>query len=236
MDQTQLAAKVSSMLEAKGLYFSYKKGIRLIEDLSFTVSSGEILAICGANGSGKSTVLDLLAGLIEPISGEISLDGEVGQGYLLQNAAQLPLQGERYILGATVREELELGLKTRKNEKGLIELAQSWELAKLLDNPTENLSWGEKKRLAIASLLAGSPKVFLMDEPFNGLDYPGTKSLIKDLSRIKKEGLKLVVVTHEPALLKDICDMYLLLRPGEYLFTRDKKDLAALEDFGVRPF
>jgi energy-coupling factor transporter ATP-binding protein EcfA2 len=242
------------VLSVDNLSFSHPGGQKLFQNLSFIVNDGAFLAVCGANGSGKSTLLDLLAGLLEPNEGTITLDGAAGANALLAKAALMPEDADHYLLGATVREELTLGLKKGIRDKNLLigstasfgsdtfqlkdelePLASAWKLLEILDRPVEILSSGEKKRLALASALASRPGIFLFDEPFSGLDYPGTVNLLSDLRRLKDEGFKLVVVTHEPALVKELSDLWLLVRPQEYLLTDNTRDLVRLSEFGARP-
>jgi biotin transport system ATP-binding protein len=253
------------LLEVEDLRFSYGKGEReLFGGLSFSLPQGAFLGVLGANGSGKSTLMDILAGLTPPLSGRVVLDGE--EDALLKNAALLPQNPDHFILGATPEEELLLGLgKAQKEAKGgkkdkfkgkdslkeeLLTLAKKWSLSEILYLPSENLSRGQKKRLALASALAGRPKIFLLDEPFSGLDYPGILSLKKDLALLKSEGLAAVIVTHEPALAAELMDFWLLIRPGRTLFVSKKEkaqgqspsqsdltfDPLTLLEFGVRPF
>jgi biotin transport system ATP-binding protein len=274
------------LLTVEDLRFSYGKGEReLFGGLSFSLPKGAFLGVLGANGSGKSALMDLLAGLESPKEGKVLLDGS--EDDLLKNAALLPENPDHFILGATPREELLLGLRRAKEllkdsekraeknagkETGgdaplkaeLLALAEKWSLSELLDLPSENLSRGQKKRLALASALAGRPKIFLFDEPFSGLDYPGILSLKKDLALLKKEGLSSVIVTHEPGLTAELMDYWLLIRPGRTLFVKETDrvhinssanssanssspssgsdslkgplDAETLMEFGVRPF
>jgi biotin transport system ATP-binding protein len=221
------------MLKTEDLRFSYGKGEReLFGGINLCLPDGAFLGILGANGSGKSTLLDILAGLALPTKGKVTLNE--GEDDLLSSAALIPENPDHFILGATPAEELSLGLgrgkkvpaKEKGSQKDILALAEKWSLSKLLNSPTENLSRGEKKRLALASALAGHPKIFLFDEPFSGLDYPGILSLLKDLTLLKKEGLSAAIVTHEPGLVGDLIDLWLLLRPGEALLI-DKKETPA---------
>ncbi|MDR1081925.1 MAG: ATP-binding cassette domain-containing protein, partial [Deltaproteobacteria bacterium] len=118
----------------------------------------------------------------------------------------------------------------------ILELAARWGLEGVLRVPAESLSAGEKRRLAIASALAGGPRALLLDEPFSGLDWPGTLALLRDLARLRDGGRTVVVATHEPYLLRDLAGAWLLLKGGGSLFTRDEADLARLPEFGVRPY
>jgi biotin transport system ATP-binding protein len=262
-------------LIVRNLKFSYPKSEKeLFGDLSFNIDDGDVLVVLGANGTGKSTLLDILAGLTLPSKGIISLDGN--EDSLSLRVSLVPENPDHFILGATVEEELTLGLglydkpklmkkdsappnnensdnipsfsindQKQSDKTHIIQtlpisvesLAQSWSLDSLLHEPVENLSRGEKKRLALASALASRPLVVLLDEPFSGLDYPGILSLKKDLHSLKDKGHSLVLVTHEPMLTEDLADSYLLLKQGAYIFTKKENlDKELFGEYGIRPF
>ncbi|MDR2611651.1 MAG: energy-coupling factor ABC transporter ATP-binding protein [Deltaproteobacteria bacterium] len=230
------------MLRAEGLRFAHPGGRERVGGRGFELPAGRFMILCGANGSGKSTLLDLLAGLERPLAGTVELDGRGDRASLAAGTALLPQEPDYYLLGEDPREELELGLARAealgrgRGPGGLEGLARAWGLADDLDSPVESLSPGQKKRLAIASALAGGPGAVLLDEPFSGLDWPGTLALLSDLAALKGTGASAVIATHEPYLLRDLADCWLMLRRGGSLFTRDPADLKRLPEFGARPY
>jgi energy-coupling factor transporter ATP-binding protein EcfA2 len=230
------------MLRAEGIRFSHPGGHELFGGLGFELPDGGFMALCGANGAGKSTLLDILAGIQRPRSGRAELDGDASQEALSAGTALVPQDPDHYLLGADVREELEIGLGAMRDAgKGagpaaVAGVAEAWALGGMLDSPVESLSPGQRKRLAIASALAGGPGVLLLDEPFSGLDWPGSLTLLDDLAGLKASGATCVVATHEPYLLKGLADSWLMLKKGGSLFTRDPADLKRLPEFCVRPW
>ncbi|MDR2354230.1 MAG: energy-coupling factor ABC transporter ATP-binding protein [Deltaproteobacteria bacterium] len=227
------------MLEVKNLTYAHPAGIELFEGLSFSLPEGAFLLLLGANGSGKTTLLDILAGLLSPSSGEVILEGSDDREVLMRQTAFLPQEVDHYLLGATVREELEIALykgKEPPQPQEILEISQRWELSEFCDTQIENLSVGQKKRLALAGALAKSPRLILLDEPFSGLDWNGSLRLLKDLENLKKLGRMIILVTHEPSLVEKLADYFLLIKVGKkFLFTANRNDLEVLPDYGVRP-
>jgi len=225
-------------LAARSLTFGYDPGRPVLRELSFEAASGEVLVLAGANGSGKSTLLSLLAGLLAPDSGALEVDGQGGpaaRDFLRTRSALLPQNIDHWLLGETGREDLTLGLDLRSGETAelVAGLVRHWDLEPFLDQPVETLSLGQKKRLALASALARRPAAVFLDEPLAGLDWPGVQAVLADLARLKAGGVLTVLVTHEPALVAGLADLWLLLKKDSHLFGRD---LAPhFEAYGLRP-
>jgi biotin transport system ATP-binding protein len=183
-------------LTAENISFGYPGQKPIISDLSFKLRGGEILGLAGQNGAGKSTLLDLLAGIKEPTQGQIKVLGLENESGRRKRIALLPQNVDFFILGDTPREDLELALsqlpnlsdvksdKLAKNSDSpsindiVTTIAKRWALLDLLDSPVETLSLGQKKRLALASSMAVEPAVLLLDEPFSGLDWPGSLNFL----------------------------------------------------------
>ncbi len=219
--------------------FSYEPDRPVLVGLTFETAPGMILGLAGANGSGKSTLINILAGLLAPVAGEVRL-GEVrgaeARRRLRRSSALLPQNVDHWLLGETGAEDIRLGLDLGDPALAdfLAELITRWDLAGFLDRPVESLSLGQKKRLALAAALARRPVAVFLDEPLAGLDWPGVKTILRDLTRLKESGVITVLCTHEPALVAPLVDRWLLLKPGgDYLFGSDLTD--RFEEFGVRP-
>ena len=225
-------------LSARALTFGYDPGRPVLREVSFETVSGEVLVLAGANGSGKSTLLAILAGLLTPDSGALEVDGQGGpaaRDFLRTRSALLPQNIDHWLLGETGLEDLTLGLDLRSKETAEVVagLIRHWDLEYFLDQPVETLSQGQKKRLALAAALARRPAAVFLDEPLAGLDWPGVRAVLADLTRLKALGVLTVLVTHEPALVAGLADRWLLLRADSHLFGRD---LAPhFEAYGLRP-
>ncbi|MDR0622782.1 MAG: energy-coupling factor ABC transporter ATP-binding protein [Deltaproteobacteria bacterium] len=160
--------------------------------------------------------------------------GRVGR----PKVALLPQNVDFFLLGDSPREDLALALgpiMARDREARIDAIAASWDLSDHLDRPVETLSLGQKKRLALASSLATDPRLLLLDEPFSGLDWPGSLRFLEDLKKLPEKNLIVVLATHEPALVADLVSLWLLMKPGAYLLAEPEVALKRLEEFGARP-
>lgn len=196
-------------------------------DLTISVQPGEIMTLMGLNGSGKSTTLNIIAGLLLPDSATITLSGEClcrtddgtdvpteyrRIGYVLQNSSVFPHM--------TVRDNVAFGLRTRHLQRSVItERAALWmdrmHISDLADVRAKNLSGGQKQRVALARALAIEPGLLMLDEPFAALDTESTQT-VKDLTRrvVKDMQIPCIVVTHRVADSTEIGDRACVLCQG----------------------
>jgi molybdate transport system ATP-binding protein len=197
-------------------------------DLSFQVKDGEILALMGNNGSGKSTTLNIIAGLLAPDSGCIRLNSTMlcepaegthiaiedrRIGYVFQNAAVFP--------HLSVRDNIAYGLRARNISRPEItgRVEQMMELMHLGDLEAVkagNLSGGQKQRTALARAIAIRPALLMMDEPFSSLDVESTiavKALTRDI--VKKMKIPCIVVTHRETDSREIADWTMVISLGK---------------------
>jgi molybdate transport system ATP-binding protein len=197
-------------------------------DLSFSVPPGEIFVLMGSNGSGKSTTLNIIAGLLSPDAGCIRLDGRTlcepntgtnmaiedrRVGYVFQNSAVFP--------HLTVRENIGYGPRARGIPRDewagpVDELIDRMQMADFASVKAANLSGGQKQRVALARALAIRPSLLLLDEPFTALDSESTR-IVKELARESVAVLKIpcIVVTHRRADADEIGDRVCLLCSGK---------------------
>lgn len=192
----------SPLMEICGL--SMKKGNFLLENISFQVFPGEILAIIGKNGSGKTMLLESIAGFHQIRTGEVLLEGKDMSGYPLHER-QIGYLYQDYSLfpHMTARENIAYGLrwkKIRKKERKLqVEhMAVELEITSVLDQYPSTLSGGEQQRVALARALVTEPKLLLLDEPFCALDPSTKQKLYALIQKIHKDFLcTIVFVTHD---------------------------------------
>lgn len=216
-----------NILEVKGLDFSYVPGKPILKDINFAVKKGEMVSIVGKNGAGKSTLSNLICGFIKPSAGDILLNGssiaplsvkERGEkiGLVMQNPNQMISKAmifEEVALGLTVRGIPEDEIKERVNETlkicGLYPF-RNW--------PVSALSFGQKKRVTIASILVMNPEVIILDEPTAGQDYRHYTEIMEFLKEInEKSGITIIMITHDMHLMLEYTDRAIVIADGELL-------------------
>ena len=196
-----------SVIEVKGLSFSYDGERKAVDDVSFSVEEGSYTTLIGHNGSGKSTIAKLLAGLLEKGSGTIVIDGlELNEENLYrirQNIGIVFQNPDNQFIGSTVRDDIAFGLENhcveQKDMDAIIEeFAARTGMQDHLDKEPSHLSGGQKQRVAIAGVLAMRPKILIFDEATSMLDPQGKdeiKKVIMDLHN--QSSLTIVSITHD---------------------------------------
>ena len=195
--------------------FETPQGIfEALKGVSFEISEGDCTVIGGENGSGKSLLMSIIAGLEEADSGEVKTFSKVG--LVFQEA-------ETQILGETVWEDISFGPKNLKwsSEKIASSVKSAMEKTGLTDKaemPARFLSGGEKRRLAVACMLAMNLPVIIMDEPFANLDFSGVKQVNALISSLKAEGKTIIILTHEIEKCLGLADRFIVLFRGKKVF------------------
>ena len=208
------------MINAIGLSFEYEKNLKVLKNLSFSISEGETVGLIGANGCGKSTLLKILVGLL-PYEGEVSAFSlpiekknfkEIRRkmGYVLQDS-------DNQLFMSKVKDDVAFAPKNYGYLKEDIEKVVEASLDQvgilhLKDRQNSKLSGGEKKLASIAVILAMAPKMLLLDEPTNGLDPYNRRKIINILKDIPQTKL---IASHDLDLIYDTCSRVLLLSDGQ---------------------
>ncbi len=199
------------------VHFRYeKKGEDVLSDLHFEVKEGEIFAILGGNGSGKSTTLGVLAGLLTPYGGAVRVFDkkikEYKNGSLYKECLTLlPQDVQTVFLCNTVREELA--------EAGVVLHDLPFELSHLLERHPYDTSGGERQLIALAKVLATKPRLLLLDEPTKGLDAEAKAKVGEVLSALKARGVTVVLVTHDVEFASSVSDRVALFFRGSIICT-----------------
>jgi len=197
------------VIEVKNLCFKYSKNSpNVLDSLGFSVFENEIFCILGSNGSGKTTALSAVSGLIKPYSGKIEILGKNIKEYKNQSLynsllALLPQDVQTVFLKNTVKEEL-ADAKVDTD-------ALPFDISHLLDKHPYDISGGEQQLVALAKVLACNPKILLLDEPTKGLDNNAKLKIADILKDLKKSGMTILLVTHDvefAALCADRCAMF----------------------------
>lgn len=209
----------------------------VLRNVSFELQEGSFTVIAGENGAGKSLLMSIVAGLEESDSGTVETFGRAG--LVFQEA-------ETQILGETPEEDIAFGPKNLGWDKEKIKAAvdnalEKTGLSEKKDSPARFLSGGEKRRLAIACMLAMDLPVIILDEPYANLDYPGVKQVNSLLKELKKEGKTIIVLTHEIEKCLGMADRFIVLFKGEKVFDASPEEIAKqnidLEKWNIRsPF
>ncbi len=213
------------LLAVHGLEYRYPGGVVALRDLHLQVQKGRKLAILGANGSGKTTLLLHLNGTFRPTVGEIRLDGQPANydrrslihwrrrvGLVLQ-------EPDDQLFAATVEQDvsfgpLNLGLSEAETRERVSEALEALRIAPLAQRATHTLSFGQKKRAAIAGILAMRPEVLVLDEPTAGLDFHGVTHLLGVLRQLHEAGATLVFSTHDVELAYSWADEVAVFHEG----------------------
>lgn len=196
------------ILEARGLTYAYPGGVPALDGLDLQVERGRRLAILGPNGAGKTTLLMHLNGTLRPGAGEVLLDGAVqshGRAALAAWRRRVGLvlqEPDDQLFAPSVAEDvsfgpLNLGLSEDETRQRVDEALAALRIADLADRPTHMLSFGQKKRAAIAGAVAMRPEMLLLDEPTAGMDQFGAVHLLAALDKLRLQGATLVFTTHD---------------------------------------
>ena len=203
------------MLSLKNINFYYGKN-KILDDVSFNVDKGEIIAVLGSSGSGKSTLLNIICGLETVSSGSIFLNGkDITNLECEKRNIGLVFQDYALFPHLTVEKNVGFALKSSKDPiiNSMLDLVKMKSFKKRY--PYE-LSGGEKQRVAIARSLAAKPSILLLDEPFSNLDANLKEEVRKDIKEIlKKSNTTAVIVTHDIEDAYDLADRIIYIKGGK---------------------
>ncbi len=229
-----------SILEIENLNHRFPDGTLAIQDISLNIRKGEFVVIAGCNGSGKTTLLRHVNGLLIPTSGTIRVAGESSPIKARQMVGMVFQDADSQIIGETVYEDVAFGpenLKLSRDEinRRVSAALEAVGLTGLENKPPYLLSGGQKRRLAIAGVLAMQPKILVFDEPFSNLDYPGVKQILKQIVMLHRQGHTVLLTTHDLEKVFAHTDRLIVMQKGRIV--RDGKPCQIIDDienFGVR--
>ena len=208
------------ILEMQHITYSYhttEGETKALEDVSFSVSEGEFIAIVGPSGCGKSTLLSIICGILKPEKGLIKMNGKnlkqstTNIGYMLQH--------DHLFEWRTVYHNVLLGLEVRhmlsaKTRKKALELLEQYDLQQFKNSRPSQLSGGMRQRVALIRTLVLEPELLLLDEPFSALDYQTRLTVGNDIGQIlKHEHKTAILVTHDLSEAVSLADRVLILTP-----------------------
>ena len=216
------------MLEAKHVTKDFA-GLRAVDDLSFSLESGEIMGLIGPNGSGKSTSINVITGLLKPSGGHVAVDGINVTGKPPHQIAAVGLartfQTIKLFTELTVLENVEVGavsagMKRRVARQRAEEILTELEIGQLGHLEAGTLPYGDERRVEIARALARSPRYLLLDEPAAGLNERESDTLLDTLALIpEKYGCGILIVDHDMRLIMRLCHRLHVLNYGQTIAT-----------------
>ena len=229
------------MFRINNLTYKYDKKIKALDNITMDFEKGDIIGIIGSNGSGKSTLFNNLMGILKPTEGEIlyknnKLKYDKRSLYNLRKEVGIVFQDpEKQIFYSMVYDDLAFALRNiGMDEKSIkIRIDKALEAVngkEFIDRPVHSLSFGQKKRVAIASVIAMNNDLILLDEPTAGLDPESTKAIVEIIKSVHKKGKKIVITSHDMNLIYDICDYIYVLNRGKIISEGNVEEVFIEED------
>ena len=208
-----------------------KSKIRVLNNINLTIKDGEMIALLGANGSGKSTLLKCICGVLGLTSGSIRVDGKdafKNRKYLIKNMGVIFNQKPSFIIDLSVRDNLNFfqaiyEILQEKFDANIDFIDQYLKFKDLLEKPYRKLSFGERVKCEIVSILLHDPQYIYMDEPTIGLDYNAKKGLYELIAELKKQGRTIIIITHEVDYIEGVCDKVVILKNGVITYEGNPK-------------
>jgi energy-coupling factor transport system ATP-binding protein len=221
-------------LQVDNISFSYTKDRQVLSRLSFVLEAGEIAGLTGDIGSGKSTLIRHLNGLLTPDSGKVLVDGFPASDKKGRQLTGILFQHpSRQLFAKTVFDDIAFGpgnygLKGKVLEQVVCEAADLAGLGnELLGLSPHKLSGGQKKLACLAGVIACSPRYIILDEPFGGLDSTSRGRMLNTIGKMKSGGCGILIVSHDPDAFAGLADRMFLLEDGKIAYTGSPEDFAS---------
>ncbi len=226
-------------LAGKHLIKSYNNR-NVVDGVSLTVDTGEVVGLLGPNGAGKTTSFYMLVGLVKADGGEVFIDdmdithypmhdrARLGIGYL----AQEPSVFRKLTVAENLRAVIQINSAIRKGQVEIVidDLLEEFSILHLRDQVALGLSGGERRRVEIARALATDPQFILLDEPFAGVDPISVIDLQKIIAHLKQRGIGVLITEHKVRATLEICDRAYILNGGRVIAEGTTKDIVANEE------
>ena len=212
------------ILEMKNVTFSYTEEKQILSNVSFKVNKGDMVSIVGRNGAGKSTISKLICGFFKPTSGQILFDGEDLENKTIKERSQkigFVMQNPNQMISKTmIFDEVAFGLRIRGLDESEIkqrvdETLKICGLYGYRNWPISALSYGQKKRVTIASILVINPEVIILDEPTAGQDFKHYTEIMEFLVELNKQGITIIMITHDMHLMLEYTNNVIVLSNGQ---------------------
>lgn len=211
----------SNLLDVIDLTKHYT-GTPAVQNLTFQAKAGSIIGLVGPNGAGKTTTLRMLAGIIKPTSGQITIDGlDIDKDALAAKQITGYVPDEPHLFESlTVWEHIEFTASVYRLhgfQKDAAALLDRFQMTSRRDTPVQDLSLGMRQKVAICCVYLTQPRLLMLDEPLTGLDPMGIREISQSITRFASSGSTIIISSHLLGLVEDLCTDILLLRDGQCL-------------------
>lgn len=236
-------AERTAILSADHISFQYTKKRKILQDISFSIREGEMVSIVGTNGAGKSTLAKVICGFAKEDEGTLYYSGEdmsdwtikersVKIGYVMQNPNQMickPMIYDEVALGLRIR-----GVPEEEIEPKVDKALKICGLSPFKKWPVSALSFGQKKRVTIASVLVMEPQILILDEPTAGQDYHHYTEIMEFLKSLNSQGVTIIMITHDMHLMLEYTPHAIVISGGKKIGDASAVDILTDEDIAER--
>jgi len=222
------------MIMIEGISFTYPGNVQALRNVSLTVKDGEFVAIMGQNGAGKTTLVKHFNGLLKPSSGSVRIDGvdttKTTIAGLSRNVGFVFQNPDHQLFSETVKQEIGFALKNFGFDEETIQKQITWalnllSLTQYRETSPFMLSGGERKRVALASVLAWDPKILILDEPTIGQDHEQKEILHQFIVQLQTQGKTIVIVTHDVEFVAECNPRVVLMKEGRIVADGEGKEI-----------
>jgi len=220
------------MIEVKDVSFTYSTGVEALKGVSLIIRDGEFVAVMGQNGAGKTTLVKQFNGLLKPTKGEVLVDNvstrDISVAKLARKVGFVFQNPDHQLFSETVEEEIAFALRNFGFDEATVEKRVTWalnllDLAEYRKTSPFMLSGGERKRVALASVLAWDPSVVILDEPTIGQDHRQKENLRQFIVQLNGQGKTVVVVTHDVEFVAECNPRIVLMTDGKVIADGEAK-------------
>ncbi len=222
------------MLEVQDIHYTYNGGFEALKGVSLTINNGEFVAIMGQNGAGKTTLVKHFNGLLKPTIGKVIVDGiettKTSVASLARNVGFVFQNPDHQLFSETVDDEISFALKNFGYDSETIQKRIEWAvnllgISQYRKTSPFMLSGGERKRVALASVLAWDPQILVLDEPTIGQDHQQKETLRQFIMQLQTQGKTVVAVTHDVEFVAECNPRIILMRDGKIVADGEGKNI-----------
>ncbi len=232
-------AEKEDILTAEGICFQYEKKRKILKDVSFNIKAGEMVSIVGTNGAGKSTLAKVICGFVKQDQGSLFFEGQSMDDWTIKERAErigyVMQSPNQMICKPMIYDEVALGLRLHGVPEDQIEpkvekALKICGLAPFRKWPVSALSFGQKKRVTIASILVMDPKVLILDEPTAGQDYRHYTEIMEFLKSLNEQGVTIIMITHDMHLMLEYTPHVIVINDGRKIADSTAVDVLTNEE------